>query len=74
MYGNVEDLSCVYVHVNGHEDADVNVRYLHEHVHVHAHECARDCEGKYVCDDALDSFHSPLQVHLVVSSKNLKLE
>ena len=25
MYGNVEDLSCVYVHVNGHEDADVNV-------------------------------------------------
>jgi hypothetical protein len=57
MYGNVEGLSRVNVHENGHEGADVNVWYLHERAHVHAHECARDREGKYVC--VLDSLYPP---------------
>jgi hypothetical protein len=70
MYVNVEGLSCVYVHENGHEDADVNVWYLHESVHDHAHECARDREGKYVCD--LDSLYPPLQVNPVALCLNEK--
>jgi hypothetical protein len=59
-YGYAEDLLRVYVHANGHEDADGSVLCPHGCAHAHVREYGRGREGMYDCDDDLGSWHPPV--------------